>query len=308
MLIIGGIALMQWMPKYYSQTRKSVKDVDAIIWQSELDDFLIEDEYKIVRQDEKKTVLFKDGVHYEMEIARDGNNQQQLLEMLDVHKDVVEISDLELLYTLKMSHRHLKNSPHFHKTMRDIHAIRQQTGLFGIPEKYKDWYDVRVKDTYDYKHPSLNKSKGDFFDTSVFKNGFVYQYDHDSIHKAVKVGDHPAYTYFMNGEVSTSKQKFMELPENIKLDSVYEESLVLALERAVIPNGMNEDKAFFIALEKVCTSIASGWWRDYAWENYYKVAELYKERNKKVSYKDLFEAGLKNGIVKEFKPLYEAYA
>ena len=32
-----------------------------------------------------------------------------------------------------------------------------------------------------------------------------------------------------------------------------------------------------MALMKVCTSITSGWFREYAWENYDKVLDLYNE-------------------------------
>jgi len=32
---------------------------------------------------------------------------------------------------------------------------------------------------------------------------------------------------------------------------------------------------FEMALMKVCTSITSGWFREYAWENYQKVLDLY---------------------------------
>ena len=31
-----------------------------------------------------------------------------------------------------------------------------------------------------------------------------------------------------------------------------------------------------MALEKVCTSITSGWFREYAWENYHRVVHMYK--------------------------------
>ena len=294
MLIIGSVALIQWT----DILRSTLKDIDAIITPEELEVFQQDDSYELVMDKGYKKVFEKDGVHYEFEVAYEGTNQAFLLDQLGINGDVVEIADLELLYAFKMSHRFLKNSPHFLKTMCDIHTIRSE-GVNEISPKYQEWYGWRVKDTYNYSHPSLNKTKDEFFDTSVFDNGFVYTYDHDSLHQAVKLFERPAYTYFMNGEVNTSKEEFDDLPTNIQLASVYEESCVLALERAVIPYNTDPDKAFYIALQKVCTSIASGWWREFAWENYMDVVKLYKECGE-TDYVSRYDQGLLNGVVKPF--------
>lgn len=75
----------------------------------------------------------------------------------------------------------------------------------------------------------------------------------------------------------TSKDKFFSCHPNVQLYGVLEEAYVLALERHQIPNNFKPDPkaSFDIALEKICTSITSGWFREFAWENYYKVQELY---------------------------------
>jgi hypothetical protein len=56
-----------------------------------------------------------------------------------------------------------------------------------------------------------------------------------------------------------------------------EETYVLALERSLIPfpGKMQPRDAFKLALQKVCTSITSGWFREYAWNNYRKALESY---------------------------------
>jgi hypothetical protein len=71
---------------------------------------------------------------------------------------------------------------------------------------------------------------------------------------------------------------------------------VLALERAIIPNETEVNKAFDIALEKVCTSITSGWFREYAYNNYFKVKELYHD-----SFVDKFNSALMEGEIELFK-------
>ena len=91
----------------------------------------------------------------------------------------------------------------------------------------------------------------------------------------------PAYTKYMKdgAQVMTSKDKFFAANEFVRLLGVYEESCVLALERSQIPHDFKPSPrySFELALMKVCTSITSGWFREYAWENYDKVLDLYNE-------------------------------
>lgn len=215
----------------------------------------------------------------EAEIAWDGTTAKDLMQLIlndpkTIYKDGVAYASLDVCYMLKMSHRYLKSNPHFLKTMRDIHNLRK----FGakIRKEHKAFLKAREKVTYWYKHPKLNKNKMEFFNG----DGVTYVYDHDEIHESVKVMDKPAYTNFQsdNAEVMCDMKKFFELPEQIRLNAVYEESCVLALERSIIPFGTDYKKAFLMALEKVCTSITSGKFREYAWENYAAVRDMFDER------------------------------
>jgi hypothetical protein len=87
------------------------------------------------------------------------------------------------------------------------------------------------------------------------------------------MGQKPAYEYFKpdDSQVMVSKEMWNDLPLNLKLCAVIEESMVLAIERSLIPfpNSLTVDQAYEKALVKVCTSITSGWFREFAWENYY---------------------------------------
>lgn len=198
------------------------------------------------------------------------------------------------LYLLKLSHRYKKNSVHFEKTMQDLKFFESKD------MKRSDIYDFGYEDilakrealTYNYSHPKLNTSKKEFFTDSV-----PYQYDHDTIHEAVKHLDRPAYTYYMqDGEqVQCSKKKFFEVEDIVRLYGVLEESYVLALERAIIPHGTDPQRAFNIALEKVCTSITSGWFREFAYDNYYKVKSMYHP-----SFVNKFQEALERGTIKPY--------
>ena len=110
------------------------------------------------------------------------------------------VSDLDLAYTLKQSHKFLRNNPHFEKTFLDIKAMDKLGAK--VPDTLKEWLKRREEQTYYYNHPNLKQSKEDFFDTK----GVVYKYDHDSIHESVAIGDYPAYKKFLIGEVQTSKE------------------------------------------------------------------------------------------------------
>lgn len=224
---------------------------------------------------------------YEFEVAWPGSTAAQLL---DLERDRWYAS-LEACLALKLSHRYLRNSPAFKKTMDDIRLLRK-AGV-EITPKFREWIKVRERETYNYTHPKLDQAKKDFFDPSV-----KYIYDHDTVHQAVAVGCHPAYTFYKdeNAEVQCSKQKFFELPEQVRLNGVYEEACVLALERSIIPHPgvWSPDKAFEYALMKVCTSITSGWFRNFAWEHYYEVMEMYTSGNHRhflTRFKEALEVG-----------------
>lgn len=240
----------------------------------------------------------KQGVNFEFELAWDKTTAERLLDHYDTGVGVTVAPD-EALLMIKLSHRYKRNSPHFLKTMSDIKFLRERGVVLD------SWLEgvlpQREAESYDYAHPRLNVSSKDFFNG----DGVNYVYDHDSIHLAValtfrnRVLDEdgytvyeleeaqscPAYTFYMKdgSEVMTSKEKFMSVPEQVRLYGVYEESCVLALERSQIPHGLGKEGgptarwSFEMALMKVCTSITSGWFREYAWENYQKVLDLYNE-------------------------------
>lgn len=203
------------------------------------------------------------------------------------------IAPVSIVYLMKYSHRFKKDSPHFLKTRIDIRDLERD-----VPELSEAWHDLdwkamlqrREQATYTNGLPKLNTSKKQFFTDSV-----PYKYDHDTIHEAVKMLDKPAYQYYIkDGEqVLCDMVKFKAQPEIVKLYGVLEESYVLALERAIIPFGTDPARAFDIALEKICTSITSGIFREYAWQNYFQVQEMYHE-----SFIEKFKQALNNGTIK----------
>lgn len=183
---------------------------------------------------------------------------------------VISVVPVEYILAMKLSHRYKKDTPWFEKTRDDIIQLRQQIQL---GETHKQFAEAREKLTLQ----SQTKYKLDTNKSKFFTDNVPYVYDHDSLHEAVKLLHKPAYQYYMQdgAEVMCSKEKFFAQPLHVQLSGVFEEACVLALERAIIPHGTDPNKAFKIALEKVCTSITSGWFRGFAWENYGMVKNMF---------------------------------
>lgn len=237
------------------------------------------------------------GWNYEFEIAWPGSSGELLLKLEGNEEGREGFASKEACLALKLSHRFKKDSPHFLKTMRDVQAYKS-AGIVLTPELENLWLPQREAETYTYNHPKLDVSKGEFFSG----DGVRYVYDHDTIHEAVSLFHEPAYKNYMQdgAQVMTDADKFFSCSTDIRLFGVYEEACVLALERSQIPFDFKPDPrySFELALMKVCTSITSGWFRWYAWENYDKVLDLYNQLGEN----DYVERFKKNAhLLKPFK-------
>ena len=295
---IGSSALQFHIPSI-----KVGKDIDLIMtyedYQIYRDSFKHSNEKLISHypiSNGKKFVIKTSENIYEIEIAWPNSTAEEFMKLVlkegkSEYTDFM-IPSLNALYALKMSHRFLRNSPHFIKTMNHIHLMREYGA--DILEYYREWYKKREKETYDYGHPDLTVKKQDFFQEETF-----YKYDHDTVHEAIKLSEIPAYKRILESgyDVKCSKVKFDALSYEHKMLCVVEESYTLALERMMIPNDFtpNPRLAFDIALMKVCTSITSGWFRTYAWEHYYDASRMYSD-----SYVDKFKSALDAGKVRLF--------
>lgn len=287
MLTIGSNALVK-----LGLVDRTPKDSDYICNQRQYDQWIENNKSKIVLIEDKKYshTVFACGFRpQEFEIVENRPSSSLIADYVRNNN----FADKDFLYCLKMSHRYLRNSPHFEKTRSDILTLRAAGAT--IPDNLKEWYKSRQAETYDYKHPSLKQGKTDFFADKF------YVYDHDTIHEAIALYGKPAYTRMKPDQdiVECSKDLFNQMDEKYRLATVYEEACVLALERHQIPNNFRHEpsQSFKIALQKCCTSIASGWWREYAWENYHLVLDLYSRCGIN-NYVDRFNIGLQNNILK----------
>ena len=299
-VIIGSAALNERLPK----ENISPKDIDIICTFDEADLLSKDLNCTMFQPFEKDHWIAKDirNIFYDYHIPNSGSTKLIYDFVLNSKNSTIQngflLPSLDVLYAIKMSHRFKKTNriSEFEKTLSHI-LLMEKNGA-KITDDLKEIYKTRMEETYNYPHPKLNKSKSEFFTDDV-----PYIYDHDTIHEAVKFLDTPMYRYFIiqGQDVLCSKEKFNSLSHQNKLLSVYEEASVLALERSIIPFEIaDKDKIkekFRFALMKVCTSITSGWFREFAWRNYFDVLRM----NKNNDFYFKFLDGLNSGIVKKLE-------
>jgi len=296
MILVGSRALMLRAPQLLL---RKPEDFDFVCTMSEFDAWLANNKSHLGSTKiypEKNKMIVEGNSNCEFEIISPGSSAELLAEL--VKTDSLETSfglipTIDMLFTIKSSHKYLRNSPHFWKTLTDYHILKR-SGAKVRPE-YMEFLKLRERETYNYAHPKLNQSKDGFF----ADDAIVYTYDHDTIHKSVAMFDGvPAYTRYMKDgqEVQCDKNKFFAVDQAIRLAGVVEEAAVLAIERSLIPHPgvWNPKYAWRFALSKVCSSITSGWFREFAYENALEVLKLYPE-----NYWEKFQDDVKSGLVKK---------
>lgn len=255
------------------------------------------------------TYLFeKEGVLIEATIPPRGSAfdfilNQDWKEKKEIFGFEAKVIDLPCLGALMKAHLILPH-PKWTKHMENYGLLKQKLSVSHFlpsqfEEQAKKIFKLHRNESLSKarRHPKLNQSKDNFFEEAEFKI-----FDHDSIHKAVALGENPAYTYMQDGEVWCSKKKWNKLSETEKLNCVLEEASVLALERSIIPSlflgrpFIGAEKAFNYALMKICTTITSGFFRNYAIEHYQEAIS-----NRPDFTKSFFE-GIKSKVVILLKP------
>lgn len=163
---------------------------------------------------------------------------------------------------------------------------QQATGNMWPYDTHYEYYELErlhVRDTrsrYNKTKPISLKGRNakDFFDDGVMK--YVH---HDTLHKWMSLEGTPMYTKMQKpgSEVECDYDLFKEMSFEEQLNCVIEESKVIACERFLIPSIMSgwiisphdfryKDvrEAYKKALIKVCTTLTSGWFRDFAIKHY----------------------------------------
>jgi hypothetical protein len=203
----------------------------------------------------------------------------------------------DFLYELKKSHRFIRKN--HKKTMNDFYYILDN---YIDKKEYieSEFYRLRFQETLvnanrSTKHIKLNQDKDGFFDTK----GVTYIYDHDSIHRAVSFYKKPLYINYLkeNESVLCDKNKWEILTYEDKCKAVLEEAYVIAIERYLSKNSKKTRlEAFETGLEKICTTLCKGWFREFAYENYRTILNMYSN-----NFYDKFVKDLNSGLILPFE-------
>lgn len=156
------------------------------------------------------------------------------------------------------------------------------------PDYVKIWTKSReqlTKEAFprDARNPNLSQSNEDFFDDNVEK-----KYDHDDIHAIVAFEDEPMFTRLKKtgkeGLAWCEEDLWNALTHEQKIQCVQEEAYVISLERFIIPDGpdkVNFAVAYITAVGKICTTLCSGYFRDFAIDNWKEVMTKYSKHKQR---------------------------
>jgi hypothetical protein len=200
-------------------------------------------------------------------------SQNDVVVLAGVNVRVVNLTGLRIMKRSHLWRTNLKFSKHM------THYCRY---LKDAPMNEHDRWLLEARtaltmQAYPQGTPSLNKSVEAFFDDAVTK-----VYSHDYLHELFAYEDKPLYTklQYDANKAWCEKDLWQNLSHQQKVQCVAEEVQVIATERFMVPNDWKYPSklAFMKALEKVCTNLCSGWFRDFALDHYEDVLLMYNSQ------------------------------
>lgn len=181
---------------------------------------------------------------------------------------------------IKRSHLHRdlsfgKHITHYHK-----HGLHDVVSKFKNDSKQKKFLLNRIdltKKQFPQITPNLMKPTQEFFSDYVVK-----KYDHDWLHELYAYNEVPMYIKMQRDNTLAWCHKDMwdTFSYLEKLQCVAEEVYVISTERFLVPSEFTFPRktAFMKSLEKVCTTLCSGFFRDFAIENYPQIVDMFDFR------------------------------
>jgi hypothetical protein len=316
MLLIGSQALSIELNKLEAGLGREPVDIDIIARPEDARAFIAQAKLIEIKADEHKWIgKAPDGRMIEIERARyasyssaslylDYAERMTDLPTVEFYGHTFQVASLPMLYSLKRSHRHSPRA--FEKHVMDYALLRK----YVKTDMLSKITAIRYKETVErerLKTPSLNKTTKDFFDDRVSNRTFI----HDQIHEVMAFGERPLFEKIKvdPNKVACDKEKFMKLKPLERIRCVQEEAYVIALERGIIPMLFEGERialplnAYKWALMRICTTLCSGWFREFALENYELLLFMYHP-----DYVEKFLRAVESGRIKRIeqsaKPVY----
>jgi hypothetical protein len=289
-LLTGSRALRYWQGTSYESNSNS-SDWDFIASEADLNKIGLSFEGKsAVSYDNNIEFINRDSLNNNKFVGDSNTEASYKVDDKEIFRFVV--CTPQELYIQKRSHvwRPIK-------FMRHISELQKIKELLGSDITSLDHPILKeriklTKEQFKDRVPSLNKTNEEFFDDFVDK-----VFDHDSLHRIVAYYAEPIYERLKrNPELAKCERDLWdELSHEDKIRCVQEEAYVIALERFIIPKLVLDKPqmpgriAFSAAQEKICTTLTSGWFRDFAIDNWWEIRTTQKDFVK--DFKEAYNVG-----------------
>lgn len=273
----------------YALGVRPASDIDVVCYEAD-----VQTEYK--RKDDYSGSFVHNGMRIELLFADKQDSFKFILSRKPYRAIYNNVADPLTLFAIKAGHI-MFPSRQWEKHIMDYHILKGMTdGLFNYctistdtPHPVEghlryftmqEMIDLHHKSTEDrigkQRLPKLkNVSKAQFFDDKVVK-----YYDHDDIHQWFAHKEKPMYTYMQPdpSKVYCCPHLWGNFTHEEMLQCIMEECYVIASERHLIPKlkgsklpTFEAPMAFKWALMRVCTTLCSGWFRQFAIDSYFDV-------------------------------------
>jgi len=286
MLVVGSKALNYHFP----DLKREVKDIDIIGTKDDIKYLINTLSPENIRETESITTLFNiqtpnDFFNTKNVEILNADNSEALSEYIKFDTQDGKLgsglryASPEVLLSLKKSHINFPIK--FEKHIQDYNFLLDKLKEDKLQRITKINFKETERRVGELKTPSLKKSTMSFFGQS---DGYVkYFYIHDDIHRVMAHYDRPVYEDMQVDSSSAWCEKDMwnRFSFEKKAKCVLEEAYVISLERKIIPmlNGCGEiissKKAFDWAIMRICTTLCSGWFRQFATDNYTEIIKYY---------------------------------
>jgi hypothetical protein len=266
MVLIGSRALSHWKPEHNSKG----KDWDIIASPEEVEEYIGKSINRFAYSWKHGDIEFHNENYFDNWFVKKHYNSNSVL---DVGNVSVLVCSLRGLAAIKRSH--LWRRKDFAKHMIQYQLMDRNFDVFdlGFIEERKKL----IEEAFPQPTAPRNVSNEDFFKDNV-QRVFV----HDDIHPIVSYYGVPLYEALKYD--SSMAECELNLWNSISaLDrhrAVLEETYVIALERWIIPariEGRNYPTrmALFKALEKCCTTLGEGFFREHAIDHWGEIVKLF---------------------------------
>lgn len=235
----------------------------------------------------------------------------------------LQVLNVAMLEVIKTSHIHWSSDKDkWMRHIQDLHALRRELELNGDDlffykttppdtgfcrsRELEQFLQLRRAETLTaFGEPArkinLNQSANDFLVNNTLYGG-EREEDHDVLHTmtALSADRVPLYRKILvhPDKALCSEKKFRALTYLERVQTVQEEGLTLAIERVLLPGHETDPNiAFQIGIQRVCTSIARGWFRQFAVDHWPVVSIL--PRNNLLAIRDQIRARFTPASVEE---------